>query len=295
MKDMKLIDLNLGAARPRDTEGLDELCESLRALGMIEPVVVNPRAEVISGRRRVMAAKKLGWVSLPALVLALDSIDEELAAIDTNLTLLPLGDLEYDRALARRKELYEAKYPLTKTGKGPTRAKNKREGAAPEAKAFAPATASRLGISKRTVEKAVARASKASPSVNKAREAGTLSPSKVDELVKLEPRVQDQLLTLAVSQPLEALRTAVRSIGGGATQPEQPEQPGQPLPQQVSNIRRQVLRLTELLNTPLQEHLIPGATYREMLGEFRALRNLMDSFLEYEATHIEGAQATSTA
>jgi ParB family transcriptional regulator, chromosome partitioning protein len=52
-------------------EGLDELAESIRAHGLLQPIVVRPLEhgyELVAGHRRLTAVQQLGWVRIPAVV-----------------------------------------------------------------------------------------------------------------------------------------------------------------------------------------------------------------------------------
>ena len=54
-----------------DQAGLDQLAESLRQDGLLQPISVRPHGEgyiVIAGERRLRAARQLGWEAIPALV-----------------------------------------------------------------------------------------------------------------------------------------------------------------------------------------------------------------------------------
>lgn len=58
-----------------DQEALQQLAESLREHGMLQPIVVRRVAdgyELIAGSRRLAAAKSLGWTEVPAVVLEAD-------------------------------------------------------------------------------------------------------------------------------------------------------------------------------------------------------------------------------
>lgn len=65
------------------------LTESIRKNGIISPVVVRPiegteNFEIISGHRRVFAAKKAGLSEVPALIYALDKDAAIVAVVDSN-------------------------------------------------------------------------------------------------------------------------------------------------------------------------------------------------------------------
>lgn len=60
-------------ARQRErTTDIDELAESIKRLGLLQPIVVQRKGnhyEVLVGQRRLLAAKQLRWATIPALVL----------------------------------------------------------------------------------------------------------------------------------------------------------------------------------------------------------------------------------
>ena len=65
------------------------LTESIRKSGIINPVVVRPIEdtrdyEIISGHRRIFAAKKAGLTEVPALIYALDKDAAIVAVVDSN-------------------------------------------------------------------------------------------------------------------------------------------------------------------------------------------------------------------
>ena len=65
------------------------LTESIRKSGIINPVVVRPiegteNYEIISGHRRIFAAKKAGFTEVPALIYALDKDTAIVAVVDSN-------------------------------------------------------------------------------------------------------------------------------------------------------------------------------------------------------------------
>jgi len=52
-------------------DGIDELAESLRAHGLLQPIVVRRRAagyQLVAGHRRLEAAKQVGWTEIAAVV-----------------------------------------------------------------------------------------------------------------------------------------------------------------------------------------------------------------------------------
>lgn len=93
-----------GKYQPRlefDKERLQELVESIREKGVVQPVIVRPvggEFELIAGERRLRAAKSLGMSSVPAIV---KNVDDEQAlelAIVENVQRENLNPIEEARA-----------------------------------------------------------------------------------------------------------------------------------------------------------------------------------------------------
>lgn len=63
----------------KDLGNLLALEESVRRLGLLHPVVLNSRRELIAGSRRLAVAKRIGWAAIPARVV--DTLDDALAAL----------------------------------------------------------------------------------------------------------------------------------------------------------------------------------------------------------------------
>jgi hypothetical protein len=74
-----------------DNEEMDNLAESIKAQGIISPLIVRPMEgktdeyEVVSGHRRLYAAIKAGLTEVPALIYPLDRNQAIIAVVDSNL------------------------------------------------------------------------------------------------------------------------------------------------------------------------------------------------------------------
>jgi ParB family transcriptional regulator, chromosome partitioning protein len=95
------------ARQPRkrvDAEGVAELAESVRAQGVIQPIVVRPDGEgsyeLVAGERRWRAAKAAGLPTVPALVRETDDRDSLLLALVENVARENLSPVEEARAYA---------------------------------------------------------------------------------------------------------------------------------------------------------------------------------------------------
>lgn len=74
----------------KDDEEMNTLIESIQTQGVLSPLIVRPienteEYEVISGHRRLHAARKAGITEVPALIYALDRDAAAIAAVDSNL------------------------------------------------------------------------------------------------------------------------------------------------------------------------------------------------------------------
>lgn len=73
-----------------DDEDMNSLTESIKAQGIISPLIVRPientdEYEVVSGHRRLHAAVKAGLSEVPALIYPLDRNEAMIAVVDSNL------------------------------------------------------------------------------------------------------------------------------------------------------------------------------------------------------------------
>jgi ParB family transcriptional regulator, chromosome partitioning protein len=107
-----LVQVPVGSIRPNsrqprrrlDGEGIDELAESIRAQGLVQPVVVRVSKEggyeLIAGERRWRAAKVAGLATVPALVRETDDRDALLLALVENVAREDLSPVDEARAYA---------------------------------------------------------------------------------------------------------------------------------------------------------------------------------------------------
>ena len=74
----------------KDDDEMNTLIESIQTQGILSPLIVRPienteEYEVISGHRRLHAARKAGIAEVPALIYALDRDAAAIAVVDSNL------------------------------------------------------------------------------------------------------------------------------------------------------------------------------------------------------------------
>ena len=109
-EELRSLPVELIAASPSqprrafDEQALAGLAESLKARGVLQPVLVRPVAggtyELIAGERRWRAAKLAGLASIPAIVRAHDDADALELALIENMAREDLNAVEQARACA---------------------------------------------------------------------------------------------------------------------------------------------------------------------------------------------------
>ncbi len=100
--------IRVGKYQPRtrmDATSLAELADSIRAQGVMQPILVRPidggRFEIIAGERRWRAAAQAGLVEIPALVRAVPDNAALALALVENIQREDLNPLEEAQGLAR--------------------------------------------------------------------------------------------------------------------------------------------------------------------------------------------------
>jgi len=108
LRTLEIQAIQHGKYQPRhamDPERLDELAESIRAQGVIQPIVVREiakdRYELIAGERRWRAAQKAGLSEIPALVKVVPDQAVVAMALIENIQRENLSPLEEAQALSR--------------------------------------------------------------------------------------------------------------------------------------------------------------------------------------------------
>ncbi len=97
--------------RDMHEEALEELAASIRAQGVMQPIVVRPidseRFEIIAGERRWRASQKAGLESIPAVIREVPDEDAIAMALIENIQRENLNPIEEAIALKRLQEEFE--------------------------------------------------------------------------------------------------------------------------------------------------------------------------------------------
>ena len=130
---LKVIPIDLierGKYQPRvdmQTESLQELADSIKAQGIVQPILVRPiegsnRFELIAGERRWRAAQLAGLHEIPAIVRAMDDRTAMSIALIENIQRAQLNPLEEANALYRLLDEFEMTHQAIAEAVGRSRA-----------------------------------------------------------------------------------------------------------------------------------------------------------------------------
>lgn len=108
--DRTVASIRVGARFRHDLGDLDELCDSIAKLGLLQPITITPDGTLICGARRLAAVKRLGWDRVKVWIIANIStrLHEVLAERDENAVRKPLAPTEAARLYEELKVLYAA-------------------------------------------------------------------------------------------------------------------------------------------------------------------------------------------
>jgi ParB family chromosome partitioning protein len=93
-----------------DEERIDELCQTIKTHGVIQPIVVrmrNNKFEIIAGERRFRAVTKLGMETIPAIVREINDAQAASIALIENLQREGLTAIEEAVAYQRLMEIHQ--------------------------------------------------------------------------------------------------------------------------------------------------------------------------------------------
>ncbi len=128
LSDLPLDLIDRGRYQPRrhfDPEELDELAASIRAQGVVQPVLVRPqdgRFELIAGERRWRAAQAAGLHSIPAIVRDIPDNRVAAVALIENIQRRDLNAIEEAAALQRLLDEFQMTHQAVAESVGRSRA-----------------------------------------------------------------------------------------------------------------------------------------------------------------------------
>ena len=112
-RTLPLSEIITSSQQPRkhfDEQALEELADSIRCQGILQPLLVRPHNnayQLVAGERRWRAAKLAGLSKVPVIIRDMNDKDVMVAALTENLQREDLNPVEEARALAKLQETLE--------------------------------------------------------------------------------------------------------------------------------------------------------------------------------------------
>lgn len=200
----------------KDNGSVAALAESIREVGLLHPIVLNKRRELVAGGRRLEAVKSLGWETVPVTIIATlnDAILAFKAEGDENEHRKPLTPSEM---VQRGRKLEELEKPAAEERQrehgGTTHGKPKvTSGNFPEVTGETrDKVGEALGVSGKTYEAAKSVVDTGVPSLVDAVDKGEVSISAAAEVAKLPKEEQEKIVAEGPKAVKEAAKAARES------------------------------------------------------------------------------------
>lgn len=96
-----------------DQQALDELADSIKQFGVLQPLVVRPKGdgyEIIAGERRWRASKQAGLDEVPVVVRTPKELEQLEMAMVENIQRVDLSPLEQAATIAKLHEIFKQSY-----------------------------------------------------------------------------------------------------------------------------------------------------------------------------------------
>ena len=93
--------------RKLDDDKIDELAQSISVIGLLHPIVIDTKNNLLSGHHRLEAHKKLGREFIECKQVSLSELENELVQIDENLINNELTIIEKSEHLIKRESILE--------------------------------------------------------------------------------------------------------------------------------------------------------------------------------------------
>lgn len=294
MEMMKLDQLKVKSSYLRTDTDIEKLKKSIETVGLIQPLVINGNNELIAGGRRYSALKALGIEEAPVVKVHKSNLQQELMSIDENLVRLDLNKVEFEMCLARGREIYEELNPLAtkfeEEDLDNVKEDNEIKADLPNDKrSFIDMTAEKTGLSKKVIKSAIERDTKSSPKVKELRSRGDLNASQTNELIKLNPEDQDQIIDRVRGKSAREIKDMVKYIKtNGVEDAIRKDETTPKLPSEYKSLKT----LTKRMNRMAAKILLEEVTYTDedqekFLKELSTLQNHITEILALNGEKTE--------
>lgn len=225
--EVPLAKIQVGPSRRKASpDNVKAVADSIQDIGLQHPIGLTKNFQLIHGRNRLEAYRLLGHAKIPAIIHDLDELHAELAEIDENISRNPLTAVEQTKALARRKEIYEALHPETKAGAKPGKKDAGKRDKGDKASSFVEDTAQKTGKSRRSVQRDVALGEAIPDEVAELIKDTPVADNKSElkKLAKLEPEQQKLVAQMLAEGEVETVSEAITSHDGVEQEPVEPSE-----------------------------------------------------------------------
>ena len=195
--------------RPVDPEKVKELADSIKEIGLINPVTIAENNTLIAGAHRIEAFKLLNKEEIPCCVIFLNSLLAELAEIDENLIRHELHYTDRGDQLTRRKKIYEQLYPETKKEATLKQNRNPDSGKR-ETPSFVKDTASKTGVSKSKISEEIQISAKVIPEAKQILKERDLPKTEALKLSRQKPEEQKEIIDKISSGKAKTVKQAIQ-------------------------------------------------------------------------------------
>ena len=115
--DVTKIEANLGQPRRYfDDQALNELAESIKEHGLLQPIIVTPKGQgtyqIVAGERRWRATKIAGLETIPVIVRSTKELEKLEIALVENVQRVDLSPLEQAVSIERLHQQFSMDYPV---------------------------------------------------------------------------------------------------------------------------------------------------------------------------------------
>jgi len=191
---IKVSDIKVNEGRRSiDYSKVKEIAESIKEIGLINPVTITKDNVLIAGMHRLEAAKLLNIAEIECNILDLDKLRAEMAEIDENLIRNELHYIDRGLQLDRRKSIYEELHPEAKQGMRNGQTSKNAENSFLETPSFTEDTSKKIGKSQRTVEVELQIAKDIIPEVQEIIKQNNITKTDALKIARLEPEQQSKI------------------------------------------------------------------------------------------------------
>lgn len=298
---MPMSDIIVNNKYLRTSTNVDTLIDSIENIGLINPLIINDKNQLIAGGRRYSALKQMDREEAPVIKVNEGELKEELISIDENLVRKNLTDLEFENCLRRGKEIYEKINPTAFEEiqladlKRPTKKKQLEEDLNAEVassvqdeevRTFVKDTSEKTGLSERAIKAAILRDRESSNGVKRARLDGELGATQANELIKLSQDDQEEILPFIKEKASDVVKELVKEVQSvGASEAIEKIMAKDPMMSEFKSIKNTSKRLNRsIIKILSEERFVEGKEKDDAINELIVLKNSIEELiLSYES------------